>query len=130
MGPMSFIFHKVLFFRKFLKHLFKHSKFILQHLLQACIYYGAESEINMLLKIKIIFKDIIVIPLRWNGPHTLPSKIWFRLNLNMSRTPRQHERYITYKLRFSRNNKAVLPNWSKSSLRRQGKKRLTNFYCD
>lgn len=70
---------------------------------------------------KIFFTDIITVttPQGQDGP---PPKIWFRLKLNMSRTPRQHERYITYKLRFSRNNKAVLPNWSKGSLRRQGKK--------
>ena len=57
MGPMShvppmFIFHRVHFLGKFLKLLFKHSKFILQHLFQACIYYGAEGEINMLFKIE------------------------------------------------------------------------------
>lgn len=75
------------------------------------------------------FTDIITVttPQGQDGP---ASKIWFRLNLNMSHTPRQHGRYITDKLRFSRNNKAVLPNWSKGSLRRQGKKRLTNFYRD
>ena len=76
-------------------------------------------KIISLMKISFFTDNITVTtPQGQDGPL---SKIWFRLKLNTSCTPRQHERYITYKLWFSGNSKAVLPNWSKGSLRRQGK---------